>query len=93
MPLASPEAFWPVIMGTSNRGVFDALSPDAQVRVRAFVEAELRRRGGDRPRHGGARRGRDEGGRGGSDLTRFPALAPFTTVARRPSLGSGGVLS
>ncbi len=44
MPLASPEAFWPVIMGTSNRGVFDALSPDARRRVRAFVEAELRRR-------------------------------------------------
>lgn len=44
MPLASPEAFWPVIMGTSNRGVFDALSPAAQVRVRAFVEDGLRRR-------------------------------------------------
>ena len=43
MPLASPEAFWPVILGTSNRGVFDALSPEAQVRVRAFVEDELRR--------------------------------------------------
>ena len=44
MPLASPVAFWPVIMGTSNRGVFDALSPEAQVRVRASVEGELRRR-------------------------------------------------
>jgi len=45
MPLASPEAFWPVIMGTSNRGVFDALSPAARVRVRSFVDDELRRQG------------------------------------------------
>jgi SAM-dependent methyltransferase len=44
MPLPSPTSFWPVIMGTSNRGVFDALWPEAQVRVRAFVEDELRRR-------------------------------------------------
>jgi SAM-dependent methyltransferase len=44
MPLASPAAFWPVIMGTSNRGVFDALSTDAQGRVRALVEEELARR-------------------------------------------------
>jgi SAM-dependent methyltransferase len=44
MPLSGPEAFWPVIMGTSNRGVFDALAPDAQGRVRAFVDGELDRR-------------------------------------------------
>ncbi len=44
MPLTGPGAFWPVIMGTSNRGVFDALPADAQGRVRAFVEGELRRR-------------------------------------------------
>jgi len=43
MPLASPEAFWPVIMGTSNRGVVDGLSADAQGRVRRFVEGELSR--------------------------------------------------
>ena len=44
MPLASPEAFWPVILGTSNRGVFDALPPASQARVQAFVDDELRRR-------------------------------------------------
>jgi ubiquinone/menaquinone biosynthesis C-methylase UbiE len=44
MPLASPESFWPVIMGTSNRGVYDALTADAQRRVRAFVDGELERR-------------------------------------------------
>jgi ubiquinone/menaquinone biosynthesis C-methylase UbiE len=44
MALVSPEAFWPVIMGTSNRGVLDALSADAQGRVRASVEGELERR-------------------------------------------------
>ena len=27
MPLASPAAFWPVILGTSNRGVLEALPP------------------------------------------------------------------
>lgn len=42
MPLASPEAFWPVIMGTSNRGVFEALPPEAQQRVRAQVINRLR---------------------------------------------------
>jgi hypothetical protein len=42
MPLATPEAFWPVIMGTSNRGVFDALSTDAQVRVKRTVIDRLR---------------------------------------------------
>lgn len=44
MPLASPDAFWPVIMGTSNRGVWDALTADGQRRVRAFVDGELQRR-------------------------------------------------
>jgi SAM-dependent methyltransferase len=44
MSLASAEAFWPVILGTSNRGVYDALSPEAQRRVRMFVDAELERR-------------------------------------------------
>ncbi len=42
MPLASPEAFWPVIMGTSNRGVFDALPPDARRRVKDHVLERLR---------------------------------------------------
>lgn len=42
MPLASAEAFWPVIMGTSNRGVFDALPPDAQARVKHATIARLR---------------------------------------------------
>jgi ubiquinone/menaquinone biosynthesis C-methylase UbiE len=43
MPLASPEAFWPVIMGTSNRGVFEALTPDLQSRVKHEVTERLRR--------------------------------------------------
>jgi ubiquinone/menaquinone biosynthesis C-methylase UbiE len=42
MPLASPEVFWPVIMGTSNRGAYDALTPPARQRVRAAVLAGLR---------------------------------------------------
>jgi len=42
MPLATPEDLWPVIMGTSNRGVFDALSPDAQGRVKRTVIERLR---------------------------------------------------
>ncbi len=42
MPLPSPEHFWPVIMGTSNRGVFDALPPDAQQRVKDSVLTRLR---------------------------------------------------
>jgi SAM-dependent methyltransferase len=45
MPLASPAAFWPVILGTSNRGVLEALPAEARVRVRGFVEGELARRG------------------------------------------------
>lgn len=43
MPLATPEAFWPVILGTSNRGVFEALSPAAQARVKAATIERLRR--------------------------------------------------
>ncbi len=42
MPLATPESFWPVIMGTSNRGVFDALTPEAQARVKRAVLDQLR---------------------------------------------------
>ena len=42
MPLATPEHFWPVVMGTSNRGVFDALAPAAQERVRRTVTERLR---------------------------------------------------
>jgi SAM-dependent methyltransferase len=42
MPLATPAAFWPVIMGTSNRGVFDALTAEAQARVRRAVLDRLR---------------------------------------------------
>ena len=41
MPLASPEAFWPVIMGTSNRGAYEALTADARERVRLAVLAGL----------------------------------------------------
>jgi len=42
MPLASPEAFWPVIMGTSNRAAWDALTPPQQARVRTHVTEALR---------------------------------------------------
>jgi ubiquinone/menaquinone biosynthesis C-methylase UbiE len=42
MALASPEAFWPVIMGTSNRAAWDALSAPQQARVRAHVTEALR---------------------------------------------------
>lgn len=42
MPLPAPEDFWPVILGTSNRGVLESLSPDAQVRVRHAVLTRLR---------------------------------------------------
>lgn len=45
MPLASPEAFWPVILGTSNRGALEALPPEAQARVRARVLDALSRHG------------------------------------------------
>lgn len=45
MPLDSPEAFWPVIFGTSNRGVWDALAPETQRRVTRSVEDALERGG------------------------------------------------
>lgn len=41
LPVATPEAFWPVMMGTSNRGVFEALPPDAQARVKHTVVDRL----------------------------------------------------
>ncbi len=41
LPLPSPEAFWPVILGTSNRGVFEALTPEAQARVKRRVTERL----------------------------------------------------
>jgi ubiquinone/menaquinone biosynthesis C-methylase UbiE len=92
MPLATPEAFWPVILGTSNRGVLDALSPEAQRRVRAFVEDELRRRCVSGLEMEGlvavaTRPGQPPRAISGS------VTDPDITVARRPSLGSGGVLS
>ena len=43
MPLETPDDFWPVILGTSNRGVLEALPPPAQARVRAGVIDRLRR--------------------------------------------------
>jgi ubiquinone/menaquinone biosynthesis C-methylase UbiE len=43
MPLPSAEAFWPVILGTSNRGVLEALPLEARARVRAAVTERLRR--------------------------------------------------
>lgn len=43
MPLASPEAFWPVILGTSNRGVFESLPAEARARVRSRVIDRLAR--------------------------------------------------
>lgn len=45
MPLASPEAFWPCILGTSNRGVLQALPADAQARVERATIDGLRARG------------------------------------------------
>jgi SAM-dependent methyltransferase len=42
MPLATAEDFWPVILGTSNRGVFESLSVEAQMRVRRDVLTRLR---------------------------------------------------
>jgi hypothetical protein len=44
MPLAAPEDFWRVILGTSNVGALHALPGDAQARVREFVLGELARR-------------------------------------------------
>jgi hypothetical protein len=43
MPLAAPDDFWPVILGTSNRGVYDALAPAARARVEESVLARLER--------------------------------------------------
>lgn len=45
MPLASADAFWPVVLGTSNRGAFEALAPEARRRVRAAVIDRLQRAG------------------------------------------------
>lgn len=47
MPIGSAEAFWPVIMGTSNRGVFEALSEDARARVKHATIDRLRAEGVD----------------------------------------------
>lgn len=41
MPLESPEAFWPVILGTSNRRTLEALSPNARQRVQDAVTRRL----------------------------------------------------
>lgn len=41
MPLATPDAFWPVILGTSNRRTLEQLTQDARARVRAEVTARL----------------------------------------------------
>lgn len=43
MPLPSPDDFWPVVMGTSNRAAVEALTPAARARVRAAVTDRLRR--------------------------------------------------
>lgn len=45
MPLSGPEAFWPVIMGTSNRAAFEALDAAQRERVRRAVQEGLRGRG------------------------------------------------
>jgi SAM-dependent methyltransferase len=42
MPLASPDDFWPVIMGTSNRGVVEALPAEARARVKNATLTRLR---------------------------------------------------
>ncbi|MEW6321641.1 MAG: class I SAM-dependent methyltransferase [Acidobacteriota bacterium] len=44
MPLERPEDFWPVVLGTSNRGAIEALTPAARERVYAKVIGELRTR-------------------------------------------------
>lgn len=44
MPLAAPEEFWPVILGTSNRAALDGLPSAARERVRASVIGALRAR-------------------------------------------------
>lgn len=43
MPLPSPETFWPVMLGTSNRAAAEALPPEARDRVRIAVTERLRR--------------------------------------------------
>lgn len=45
MPLETPEAFWPVIMGTSNRGVFESLPAEARDRVKRTTLERLRLEG------------------------------------------------
>lgn len=45
MPLESAEAFWPVIMGTSNRGVWEALPEAARARVKHATLDRLRAEG------------------------------------------------
>jgi ubiquinone/menaquinone biosynthesis C-methylase UbiE len=45
MPLPSPEAFWPVILGTSSRAAYEGLRPAQRDRVRASVTEALRDRG------------------------------------------------
>jgi len=47
MPLGSADAFWPVIIGTSNRGVFEALPEDARARVKHATIDRLRAEGVD----------------------------------------------
>jgi SAM-dependent methyltransferase len=47
MPIGSAEAFWPVIMGTSSRGVFEALPEDARTRVKHATIDRLRAEGVD----------------------------------------------
>jgi ubiquinone/menaquinone biosynthesis C-methylase UbiE len=44
MPLPSPDSFWPVIMGTSNRAAYEALAPAQRRRVRDAVGGALRAR-------------------------------------------------
>lgn len=44
MPLETPDAFWPVILGTSNRAAWEALAPAARTRVKESVTSELRKR-------------------------------------------------
>jgi ubiquinone/menaquinone biosynthesis C-methylase UbiE len=41
MPLTAPDDFWPVILGTSNRGACDALAPEARARVKRSVLSRL----------------------------------------------------
>jgi hypothetical protein len=44
LPLASPEDFWPVVLGTSNRAALEALPEPARLRVRVHVTEALRAR-------------------------------------------------